>query len=286
MEIADARTRSRQLNAQLMLKRQEERIRQLQKAENEFRMRNNAVLPLEFVEEFELCFLKIREEGSLISRTRRQKRVRVLWKAAQKMIRTLQIEPSEWFYHIHDVYDYFCNQQLSLSYSQGILKFANLWGFFISRKLVRPFLPVPVPKGYERQRILEAFYQKAKGRRRPSLPLAPEQLAKAAGKLNQANFNWLFLSVWFGLRPQEVDHQSLLVNTHHTNWRLRAIERYRLLSDEELAFSCPVSISTKDIKVIREKLASMIEEMGPIIDQSEPETLACLNIDWFIIPPQ
>jgi len=206
MEIADSRARSRQLNAQLRLTRQEERVRAIQIAENEFRVKNDAVLPIEFVEEFELCFLKIREEGSKLSRTRRQKRLRVLWKAAQKMIRTLQIEPSEWFYHIHDIYDYFCTQELSLSYSLSILKFANLWGFFISRKLARPFLPVPVPKGYERQRIVEAFYQKVKGRRRPSLPLTPEHLANVSGKLNRANFNWLYLSVWLGLRPQEVDH--------------------------------------------------------------------------------
>ena len=31
-------------------------------------------------------------------------------------------------------------------------------------------------------------------------------LVSVSGRMNQANFNWLFLSVWPGLRPQEIDN--------------------------------------------------------------------------------
>ena len=83
---------------------------------------------------------------------------------------------------------------------------ANLWGFFISRKLARPFLPIPRPNGYERQRLIDAYYSKEKNSRRPSQPLTPDLLQQALPRINNLNFNWLYLSVWLGLRPQEVDN--------------------------------------------------------------------------------
>jgi hypothetical protein len=120
------------------------------------------------------------------------------------MIVAVNVDPSEWFYHTDRIYDYFCERKMSLRYLQGILKIANLWGFFFSRKLARPFLPIPIPRGYERQRIIAANYEKI-GTARASKPLSPTALESAATKLNRKNLNWLVLSVWFGLRPKEVD---------------------------------------------------------------------------------
>jgi hypothetical protein len=88
-----------------------------------------------------------------------------------------------------------------------MLKFVKLWGFFISKKLARPFHPIPCPRGYERQRILEAFYEKDRTLVAvPSKEISPECLDEVQGELNQLNFNWVYLTVWFGLRPQEVDN--------------------------------------------------------------------------------
>jgi hypothetical protein len=122
------------------------------------------------------------------------------------MIIFVGIEPSDWFYHNDVIYDYFYSKQFSIRYIQKILKLANLWGFFICRKLARPFLPVTTPKGYEHQRLIDAFYQKTAKVRKASAPLTPDELNKKKHELNKANFNWLFIAVWFGLRPQEVDH--------------------------------------------------------------------------------
>ena len=45
--------------------------------------------------------------------------------------------------------------------------------------------------------------------------MLPEILTSTSGKINQPNFNWLFISVWLGLRPQEID------NLHDKNlWKL------------------------------------------------------------------
>lgn len=101
----------------------------------------------------------------------------------------------------------------------AILKFCNLWGFFISRKLARPFLPIPAPRGYERQRLIDAFYQKERNSvARPSSELSPEHLEIHNGKINRHNFNWLYLSVWFGLRPQEIDNLK-----NKESWRIETL---------------------------------------------------------------
>ncbi len=85
---------------------------------------------------------------------------------------------------------------------------ANLWGIFICRKLRfnRPYIFIQKPRGYERQRLLEAYYRKQHPKRISSRPLSPELLNCARKKMNTKNFNWLYVSVWFGLRPQEIDN--------------------------------------------------------------------------------
>lgn len=206
MSIEEARVRAKQLNAQQFLKEQERRV-QLRKVEEEQSSRRyQSVLPTEFVDEFEARFLSSRDR---FSKEGIKKRIRShsIWKAAQRLIIELQIDPSDWFYSKYEIYDHFHRRRLSLRYIRSILNFVNLWGFFISKKLARPFLSIPIPRGYERQRILEAFYEKNKSTiSNPSKEISPEQLDLIRGSLNAPNFNWIFISVWFGLRQQEVDN--------------------------------------------------------------------------------
>jgi hypothetical protein len=214
MTLDEARVRARQLNAQDFVKRQEERIQRIAIEENNSKKKYDSVLPIEFVEEFESRFLRSRDAETRKGR-RKTSHARSKWNTAKKMIVALKIDPSEWYYYNKEIYDYFHEQQLSISYSISILTLVNAWGYFICRKLAKPFLPVTRPRGYERQRLLDAHYHKNKNSRKASDPLPPEVLNMASGKMNQANFNWLFLSVWLGLRPQEIDniHESEL-------WRL------------------------------------------------------------------
>jgi hypothetical protein len=205
MTLDEAKVRARQLNAQDFIKRQEERIQRIAIEENNNKKRYDSVLPIEFVEEFEKRLLRTRDAETRKGR-RKNSHARSKWKAAQKMIVALKIDPSEWYYYNKEVYDYFHEQQLSISYTISILSLVNAWGYFICRKLAKPFLPVTRPRGYERQRLLDAHYQRNKNRRKASGPLPPEVLNSASGKMNQANFNWLFISVWLGLRPQEIDN--------------------------------------------------------------------------------
>lgn len=205
MTVAEARSRASQLNSQLTLKRQEERIYKIEVSLQEKQIRFEAVLPEEFVSEFEQRFIR-HYDSQTKDRARRRTRAYSMWQAAQRMIVAVGVEPSEWFYYGHEIYEYFYQKQFSLRYILSILKLANLWGFFISRKMARPFLPVPVPRGYERQRLIDEFYRKERRSRRASDPLSPEMLSSVWKKMNALNYHWLYLTVWLGLRPQEVDN--------------------------------------------------------------------------------
>ena len=110
------------------------------------------------------------------------------------------------FSHYHLIYDYFYERGYSLSYIGKILSIANLWGFFICRKLGEPFLEVPRPNGYERQRLVERYYQVNRSRKRASDALPMETLTSAREKMKRKQFNWLFISVLVRLRPREIDN--------------------------------------------------------------------------------
>lgn len=217
MTIEEAKARSKQLNAQLLIKRQEERLKKIEEEQSANQLKYDSVLPSEFVAEFEQRFIRKRD-SQVEKGLRKNTRAYTTWRAAQRLIVAIGSDPSDWFYETFKFYDYFYHQKMSVRYLQSVLKMANLWGFFFCKKLARPFLPVPLPRGYERMRLIEANCEKQKGVSRASHPLLPEDLLRAMSEINQRNFNWLYLSVWFGLRPQEID------NLHSEDmWRVETL---------------------------------------------------------------
>jgi uncharacterized protein (TIGR02147 family) len=85
-----------------------------------------------------------------------------------------------------------------------------------------------------------------------------------------------------GAKRTHLESTSLLISRHHANWRLKAIASHENLSDRELSYTLPVSISKKDQAVLRELLIQTITKFQAAVTASEPpEMVACLNIDWF-----
>lgn len=76
-------------------------------------------------------------------------------------------------------------------------------------------------------------------------------------------------------------NDSPLVSRHHNNWRFKAMQRSHLLQDHELMFTCPMSLSKKDIVKLRKHIVNFIDSSCKIIDDSRPEKLMCFNIDYF-----
>jgi len=86
-----------------------------------------------------------------------------------------------------------------------------------------------------------------------------------------------------GIQSTFVEQGSPHLLKHHSNWRLKALQRSESLSDKELMFSAPISLSEKDFAVIREKAANFIREISKIVKESKPEIIANFNMDWFYL---
>ncbi|MGZ3696413.1 MAG: TIGR02147 family protein, partial [Bdellovibrionota bacterium] len=78
-----------------------------------------------------------------------------------------------------------------------------------------------------------------------------------------------------------LSNDSPLVVKHHTNWRIRAMQKMDTRENTELFFTSPMSISTADFARVREVLAKAIEEAQAICRDSKSEEVVNLNIDLF-----
>lgn len=80
-----------------------------------------------------------------------------------------------------------------------------------------------------------------------------------------------------------LDKSSPFLVKHHANWRMKAIQRSDLLTDEELMFTAPLSISKKDFSLVREEIVKLIARIGEVVQESESDQLAVFQTDFFLI---
>lgn len=78
-----------------------------------------------------------------------------------------------------------------------------------------------------------------------------------------------------------IPNESPLVVKHHTNWRMKGIQKMDTRENAELFFSSPMSMSLSDFVKIREILSKSIEKSLEICRASPAEDVVCLNIDFF-----
>lgn len=224
MNVDQAKEVARSLNAQAEVKRWSEtkvKIRERLEKENTI---ESAFLPQVLVEEFEqkILFAKIARGSNDV---KFKNKVESHWRTVKKIIREVALPPKEWNESDFLFFNLFVERQMSPSYVQKVLRLLNEWGFFLSRREEKPFLPIPAPRGAQAQRIADAYFDKTpNGEGQASDPLTPEMLEKQKSHLLEENYNWLFLSVWFGLRPFEIDG---LKNSN--NWKLDNNGRRALL---------------------------------------------------------
>lgn len=203
MSIENAKAKVRSLNDETHLKRHQERRNQIAIRMKEEELAQSAFLPEVLTKEF---------EKKLFERRHKLGKLPSYWKIAKQTICNLKLGPQDWADEKEKFYDYFSAKELSLSYVQKLITIINKYGSFYSRKHKQFFELVPFPKGIERGRIATANHS-AKGRgNKESAPLTPEMLESKASGLRPEHYNWLFISMWLGLRPEEVDSLKDLKN--------------------------------------------------------------------------
>lgn len=209
MPVEDVRARAKEINARLRGEGQVEKHKAIQLRLAKEKRVLDGHLKAKDVEEFERNVLA----DHMGSTAKTQHKIESHWRRAKRILVKLDIDPTDWFDLRKKFYEEFTRNQLSLSYTKKIIAILNLWGSWHCRKYRRYFEPIPFPRGHERERIADKYYDKA-GMGKESAPLTPEALRSAEGKLPQPAFNWLWISLYFGLRPKEVDSLA-----HHKNWR-------------------------------------------------------------------
>ena len=78
-----------------------------------------------------------------------------------------------------------------------------------------------------------------------------------------------------------LENDSPILTQHHTHWRLRAIEAIQTPKQDNLHYSGVMSLSKDDYEWVRERLASMLEEVVERLIPSKDEKLATLAFDFF-----
>lgn len=121
MTIDQARSRAKQLNAKLHLKRHEERRSALEQQAKELQTRFTAAIPELYKQEFEQKYVFGRFNGP-----EWRKRFLRSWRAVQKMLLEIQLDPVDWYDEMYRFYDYFHERKYSLSYIRKVLQLANL----------------------------------------------------------------------------------------------------------------------------------------------------------------
>jgi hypothetical protein len=196
MSWEEANAQKDSLNAAEHLKRHQER-------------RNKIAARMDDEERAQLAYLPgplIREwEAKMFGRTHVDKKLPSYWKVAKDILCRLKLEPNAWVDNQGMFFDHFASRQYSVSYVQKLIHVLNGWGAFYSRKTQKFFDPLPYPSGRERERIADANYGATGAGNKESDPLTPEMLEAKRSTLKPEHYHWLYMSVWWGLRPSEVD---------------------------------------------------------------------------------
>ncbi len=86
-----------------------------------------------------------------------------------------------------------------------------------------------------------------------------------------------------GTQHTHIERGSPFLPRHHHNWRVKALEKTDSITDQELQFTGPVSISQDDFQKVRELLVDVISKSLDKVKKSDPSEVACLLIDWFLV---
>jgi integrase len=209
--IDDARQRAKLLNQSNKLERSKE-VEQSRRAAR-ISLVDSVYLPQDLANQFaeNLDQESFGGEGHKL-------RLQSHWKYVQDMITELEIHPKDFYRNSNKVYRYLIEDEVSIDYASKLIRVLNLWGLFVAEQLQEFFRPVALPRGLVRERIADTH--NATGVRKASAPLTPELLERAMSDLTVVgNYEWLYVSVWLGLRPEEIDKLS-----DRTTWNISIIK--------------------------------------------------------------
>lgn len=130
-------------------------------------------------------------------------KVLIHWKIAQKIISTLQLLPTQYGQNAGRFVSYFMKREFSPDYCIKLLKIINHFGEFCAQHQNQFYKHIKLSRTQIQQ--IRDKYLYSDNYRGPSDRLSPEMLDNKKPQLSDENYRWLYISVWLGLRPQEID---------------------------------------------------------------------------------
>lgn len=84
-----------------------------------------------------------------------------------------------------------------------------------------------------------------------------------------------------GPQLTHLEATSPFITKHHTNWRVKSLQRAEDLAATELMYTGPMCLARADFERLRERMLAFIKEVIGEVQNSEAEDVACFNIDFF-----
>ena len=216
MSLDQAKNHVKIVNAQEKLSREERRRQGAKAVYEKTRLLQQAFFPLEHVTEFESLKLGV----SLKAQS--------YWNKAREIITELALPCQDWEPKKELFYKAFFEREMSPAYVQKVLPLINRWGDFYAYKCNKPFRRIPSPPREWAKNLMKAHKRRERGKgNKKSQGLRPGVLYENKGRFKEEEYRWLYLSVWFGLRPIEVD--LLNQSSGKFTWKIREVSKEKRL---------------------------------------------------------
>lgn len=257
MTLEQAKARAKQLNAENSIKRQEQQsIAGIATRVERDRLHHSVFIP----EDRNLEFLKWLEENTSGKEAYVEKQ-KIIWGTVKKTIIGLQLTPENFASNRKKIYRYLAMKQVSPSYAVKQISLMNQYGMFCARLTGRFYDPIISPTGVDRESIADAYLDSGK-LTKESDPLDEASLADLKEKLTVEQHAWLHLSLWFGLRPSEIE--MILEDSDRKTWRVESGETDTLWVYQPKLVSIPRHKRWKLIPILydeqRQALATIISK--------------------------
>lgn len=158
-----------------------------------------------FTHEVELLFIEreLNQKRSEGAGGKKLAQALSVWKTTRLMIEQSGLrDVSEWGSNSFVFHNIAIQLKYSPSYYMRLRDYLNAFGRFVARSNKTYYEPVTAPPAHMREKLQERF--DATGNTTKAKPLTAALLEKKRHLLRSDHYNFLFITLWFGLRPSEL----------------------------------------------------------------------------------
>lgn len=205
MSIEDAKKRASQINQQNEFDRKKMVV--AAKRIDDEKQINSAFLPEFLTLEFEKHLKKLYlDSESRLSNVLKQ------WSIVKKILSKLALDPVNYSKNGDEFYLYYREKKWSPDYIKKLNWMINQWGLFYCKKNAQFYEPVKKLNNTQREKIND-LREDLVGKKGPADPLKWGDLKSKKENFENAGlvlqWNWMFIALWFGLRPKELNNIKL-----------------------------------------------------------------------------